>query len=107
MKLQAIILDNKIFIPCTCTFDEGVWLQGSCSYQIDGYVTPDLTYFIHTNNDIDKDKEYIPFELNEESPFHDFQFTDLAIGKLELPYSYYSKLPYFQDLQRRIKNDNN
>lgn len=92
MKLQAIILDNKIFIPCTCTFEEGHWLQGSTCYQIDGYVTPDLTYFIHTNNDIDKDQEYTPLELTEESPFHNFQFNGLDIDKLELPYSYYSKL---------------
>ena len=86
--IQAIILDNKIFIPCTCIYEGQATLHGHESYEIKGYVTPDLTYFIEPQIGIDINTKYEIIELNEDSPYRNFQFEDLDIGKLELPWKY-------------------
>ena len=85
--IQAIILDNKIFIPCTCIYEEGSTLYGSASYEINGYVTPDLTYFARLTGYGNKEC-YDTIELNENSPYRNFQFEDLDFSKLELPWKY-------------------
>ena len=102
--IQAIILDNKIFIPCTCIYEGQVTLHGHESYEIKGYVTPDLTYFMSLNGiDEHVGNIYKIIELNEDSPYRNFEFEDLDIGKLELPYSYYSKLPQLKPIINKIK----
>lgn len=100
--IQAIILDNKIFIPCTCIYEGQATLHGHESYEIKGYVTPDLTYFIETQIGIDINTKYEIIELNEDSPYRNFQFEDLDIENLEIPYKYYSQLPYYQSYLEAI-----
>ena len=101
--LQAIILDNKIFLPCTCIYEEGSTLYGSTSYKITGYVTPDLTYFMEAQIGINLDTEYELIELNEDSPYRNFEFEDIDIEKLEIPYKYYSKFSQLQPIINTIK----
>lgn len=91
--LQAIILDNKIFIPCTCIYEGQATLHGHEVCEIKGYVTPDLTYFIEPQIGIDINTKYEIIELNEDSPYRNFQFEDLDIEKLELPWKYVKELP--------------
>lgn len=108
MKVQAIILDNKIFLPCKCTYEEGATLYGSASYEIEGYVTPDLTYFtkhIFQFGEYEPHDIYDIIELNEYSPYRNFQFEDIDLQKLEIPYKYYSKLPQLQPIINSIKGE--
>lgn len=90
--LQAIILDNEIFLPCTCIYEESATLYGSVSYEIKGYVTPNLTHFIEAQIGIDLDTKYEVIELNEDSPYRNFQFKDLDIKKLKFPWKYVKEL---------------
>ena len=102
--LQAIVINNKIFIPCTCIYEESATLYGSVSYEIKGYVTPDLTYFISLDG-IDEHigNIYKIIELNEDSPYRNFQFKDLDIEKLEIPWKYIKQIPTVQGLVKQIE----
>lgn len=72
-RIQAIIVENKIFVPCTYIEDEQHTLYGYSSIERKGWVTPNLHY-LYTDKVI---------ELEEYGKYHSFKIEDTGINKQE------------------------
>ena len=68
-KCQAIVIENKIFVPCTFTEEESNTLYGYSSLKRKGWVTPNLHY-LYTDKVI---------ELEAYGKYHNFKIQDKGL----------------------------